>query len=36
MGEAARANILARHDIAAAAAILDRTLARVLAGQAPA
>ncbi|MGF6227027.1 glycosyltransferase involved in cell wall biosynthesis [Inquilinus ginsengisoli] len=36
MGEAARANILARHDIAAAAAILDRTLARVAAGQAPA
>jgi len=34
MGEAARANILARHDIAAAAAILDRTLARVAAGQA--
>lgn len=36
MGDAARANILARHDIAAAAAILDRTLARVAAGQAPA
>ncbi|MGO1081295.1 glycosyltransferase [Inquilinus sp. CA228] len=36
MGEAARANVLARHDIAAAAAILDRTLARVVAGQAPA
>jgi glycosyltransferase involved in cell wall biosynthesis len=35
MGEAARANILARHDIAAAAAVLDRTLARVAAGQAP-
>lgn len=29
MGEAARANILARHDIAAAAAILDRTLQAV-------
>ena len=36
MGEAARANILARHNIAAAAAILDRTLARVAARQAPA
>lgn len=36
LGEAARANIRARHDIAAAAAILDRTLARVAAGQAPA
>ncbi|WP_225770313.1 glycosyltransferase family 4 protein [Inquilinus sp. Marseille-Q2685] len=36
MGEAARANVLARHDIAAAAAILDRTLARVAAGQVPA
>lgn len=32
MGEAARANILARHDIAAAAAILDRTLRQVVAG----
>jgi glycosyltransferase involved in cell wall biosynthesis len=31
MGEAARANILARHDIATAAAILDRALARVVA-----
>lgn len=36
MGEAARANVRARHDIAAAAAILDRTLARIAAGQAPA
>jgi glycosyltransferase involved in cell wall biosynthesis len=36
MGEAARANILARHDIAAAAVILDRTLTRIAAGQAPA
>lgn len=36
LGEAARANILARHDIAAATAILDRTLARVAAGQVPA
>ncbi|MGO4125418.1 glycosyltransferase family 4 protein [Inquilinus sp. YAF38] len=36
MGHAARANILARHDIAAAAVILDRTLARIAAGQAPA
>jgi len=36
MGEAARSNVLARHDIATAAAILDRTLARVAAGQAPA
>jgi glycosyltransferase involved in cell wall biosynthesis len=30
MGEAARANILARHDIAAAAAILNRTLQAVV------
>ncbi|MBW8727282.1 MAG: glycosyltransferase family 4 protein [Inquilinus limosus] len=30
MGEAARANVLARHDIAAAAAILDRTLQAVV------
>lgn len=36
MGEAARANVLAQHDIAAAAAILDRTLARVTAGRTPA
>lgn len=36
MGDAARANVLARHDIAAAAVILDRTLARVAAGQDPA
>ncbi|WP_342234727.1 glycosyltransferase family 4 protein [Inquilinus sp. OTU3971] len=36
MGEVARANVLARHDIAATAAILDRTLARVAAGLAPA
>ncbi|MGK9165932.1 glycosyltransferase family 4 protein [Inquilinus limosus] len=33
MGEAARANVLARHDIAAAAAILDRTLAEVAGGR---
>lgn len=34
MGDAARARILARHDIAAAAATLDRILSRVVAGQA--